>query len=425
MKYINIRISDTNNVSFVLYKWIVLICALQSFACSFFWDVSNLVCIFALFLSSLLLISNKWHDKSNTSWFVLYLIAFIFTQDNNLLGWIIALLSFFNLYVLFNLKTSYKHELLCFIRKSLGLIIIVSLIGWIIYLLGVSLPHFDTGWGDSPGGDFHYYFDNYYFFLVNKVSFFRYIIPRFSSVFLEPGYLGCLMSILLISDHFRFGKGHLMNVVFLVALLFSFSLAGYLLTVFGLIIDRFARNNGRMVWLSLILLLVFGAYQFFKDYKGGNNIVNETIILRLEIDKSDGSIAGYNRSSESLEYYFWNRFIYSSELLFGDKDVIERYSDSADNEVSWHGYIIRYGLIAILFLLLYYFYPVLKHSNDRRKMFGVGLIFLLVFSQTIHMTHSLMYIVLFILSIAEIDFENNKYLNNGNYRVLSTTVSSH
>jgi hypothetical protein len=144
---------------------------------------------------------------------------------------------------------------------------------------------------------------------------------------------------------------------------------------------------------------------FFENYNNGHNIVNGSIIERLQYDANKENISGYNRSSETFEDYFWNEFITSPELFFGDKSLTKLNLDDLDDEVSWMTYIINYGLIAFLFLILYFLYPFIRAKDNRYSKLCLGVLFFLIFAQTIHMTHSLMYVSLFVLSIGNIDYE--------------------
>ena len=297
-------------ILFTIYKIVLFICALQSFGCSIFWGLSNIVSSISLAsIGGILTLFNvktkQYKRNGNVIWFVIYIFSLVFTQSNNFIGWLFFFFIAFNLFVLFTFDNETKHNLYSFFHIGLAILVGVSLIGWGLYLVGVPLPHYSVGYGsDSSMNGYQYYFDNYYFFLLNQDTVFRYIIPRFSAVFLEPGYLGCLMSILLFSDRFQFGKGHRINFIFLVALIMSFSLAGWLLALFAFIMNRLSTQSGRVFWLLFIIVTISFGANFFRDYKNGNNIVNESILMRLEYDKQDSSIAGYNRSSESLDYFF-------------------------------------------------------------------------------------------------------------------------
>ena len=49
--------------------------------------------------------------------------------------------------------------------------------------------------------DGQYFYDNYYFFLFNNDTD-RLPIPRFSSIFLEPGHLGMITTFLIYANQF-------------------------------------------------------------------------------------------------------------------------------------------------------------------------------------------------------------------------------
>lgn len=399
-------------ITFKAYKLILFLCSLQSFACWMFWGVSNLVFSVVLFIVSFAVISVRGLTLRTgviLGWFIVYILSFMLTQNNNLLGWLSFLMIAFNIYVLFVLNVERKHECYLYFRKGLAIIIGISCFGWLLYLLGVPLPHSYSGYGTSDISNYQYEFDNYYFFLLNRNTLFRYILPRFSSVFLEPGYLGCLMSVLLYADSFKLGKGHRENIVFLIALIMSFSLAGWLFAIMGLILSKISTSSKRIIWLVLFVIAIPTSSNFFRSYNKGNNIVNKAILLRLEYDSGAKTIAGYNRSSESIDYYFWNSFLYSDDLLWGDNNLLNKKSSNAENEVSWIGYIINYGLIAYILFSLYFFFPFLFDKKNRFFKFCIGLLFFMIFSQTVPMAHSLMYVSLLVLSIGHMNYLKLKF----------------
>lgn len=390
--------------SLALYKYGMLLIALQSFGCWLFWAVDNLVIAFFFLVISVVFVGmhKDWKDltpRMNRSHFFFYLIALLlYSVGNNIIGWLRIIMIVWPLYVVFVLNSKYKVHLLFFFRKALFILVSVSLLAWILYLFGINLPHTTVYYGQTAGS-YHYIYENYFFFLQNISSAKALLIPRFCSVFIEPGYLGCLMAILIYQGNYKFGKGYYENWIFLIALLFTLSLAGWLLLILGYLINKMRSFKSVMTSFFAIAIIVFIIIPYIQRFNNGFNYINEAIFDRLEFDETRGTISGYNRSSEDLDQSFWTSFVYSSDLFLGNKNYIESVSDRADNEVSWTAYIINNGLLAFVFLVIYYFYPAIKCKKNRIEYWGLSLLFFLIFCQTIHMTHSIMYVSLFVFSI--------------------------
>ena len=387
-------------------KWLLFLCSLQSFGAWFFWKIPEVYGLFFTFIASLTLIGGRTLSKSkNTNWFIIYAIAFlltIFTQSlPNLNGLIAIFLKLFPLFLIFSLKEEYKHDLYVTFRKGLGVIFAVSVFFWVLYLIGISTPFSVVEYGSLDEGGYQYSYENHYLYLVNITSLYS-LFPRFSCIFLEPGYTGCLLTVLLLSGRFKMNRANWENVVFLLSLVLTFSLAGWFLAVLSYFLLRLEDSQRKLLWLTGTLLGFGLFYYVVSVWNGGDNIVNMLIFNRLEFDSSTG-IVGNHRFSESLNYEFWNHFIRSDRLLFGGVSAAN-YTDMyhASNEVTIVAYIMQYGLIATLFLVWYFFYPPLSKKRNRYAQFILSLIFFLIFAQTIHMTHSLMYIVLMVICSNEI-----------------------
>jgi hypothetical protein len=291
-----------------IYEWVILVGLLQSFKAYFLWGISDIIMQIALVAVSLfsLVISPYLftYSKNNAMWFLLLLLASSITSINsNFNGFLFSVLRILPVFFILLLKTDYKINLFLFIRKWFSLLLLISVTGWILYLIGVELPYKMIYYG-SYEGFAHYTYENHYLYLVQVSRFITF--PRFYSVFIEPGYLGCLLSIMLFLGNYKFDKT---NIPFWISLFLTFSLAGWILTLFGFVAMRLVNSKYRITWLVTIVTVMLISSNFAKKYNDGNNWVNYAFFNRLEYDAEKG-IAGYNRSSEATIDYFWNTFFY-------------------------------------------------------------------------------------------------------------------
>lgn len=388
-------------------RWLLFFAALQSFGAWFFVIIPPTISYFVTFLvCSLLIFGKKRTEGYCIPWLIIYFIAFILTiitrKIPNVFGIVEIFIKLYSIGFVFLLKPEYKHDLLQVFKKGLFVLCGVSLPFWILHLSGVGLPHSSFVYGVMNDNQFQYYFDNYYFFVtVSQKSLYDSIFPRFQCVFIEPGYLGCLLSALLYSGRYQLKKNK-ENIVYLISLILTLSLAGWILTFLGVVLTSIKKSKGRTIWLFAILLIFVGLYIFAVNYKGGDNDINLYIFSRLQYDESRG-ITGNARVSESLSDYFWSTFIHSNPLWFGGIQASDHTGFMQEsNEVTAYTYIMQYGLVAFVFLLWYYLFPVFKNKKNRYSLFSLSIIFILVFAQTIHMTHSFMYVFLFIMCVNEI-----------------------
>ena len=353
-----------------------------------------------------MIISNpQWLDgKKHLIWFLLLIISFLATINNqNINGIIAIILPAFGVYYMMVLSNEKKENLLTFLLTSYALVIAISVAAWIPHLFGIDLPYrMDAIGEDSAGGDL-YYFENHYLYLINTTRVLDLFIPRFSSVFLEPGYLGCLCSVCLFLGGFNMRKWQ--NCIFLISIILTLSLAAWIIVILSYFLFR-TINTKNAVTLIVEILILVAFYIFFINFKDGDNIINNAIIERVQFNSSTGQINGYNRSSSETDSWFWNSYIHSDQVLFGvnNPDQILSIYD-----IDWKSYTIRYGLFGLFSLIIFLSYPITKYKG-RQMIYIYCLIFILIFVQTSLSINWLIYTSLYILGVNRILREDSKLL---------------
>ena len=235
------------------------------------------------------------------------------------------------------MKYLLKALTVCFV-----VILVVSIPAWILYLLGVPLPH--TGPHYHENG-FHVYY-NYFFFTTSaKVTSSDY--SRFSSVFLEPGQMAtpCMFLFHINTKEGRFFRFE--NIVMLVAVVMSFSLIAYGLLIVSLVANqiRGVRHNNGIAILTIIILA--GLTIYFVNHE--ENAVNELILSRLEFNEEEGTISGYNRTTEDFDIRFDN-MMNTSNKYFGIHD--EENLDWITNTSGYKKFIVLHGIVGLTLLML-------------------------------------------------------------------------
>ena len=280
-------------------------------------------------------------------------------------GWSTGLLTFM-MYLpaqyLLVLPYEYKKDLLAFVTKWYAIPLAISLcIYWMLFF--IDLPSF--GRFVHP---IYKPFTNYIFFI--KTTFDYGIFERFNAFFLEPGHQALLSTFMLMANKFDFKKQPLL-LVLVVAILFSFSLAGYLLMTIGFLMLKVNTLPKFLGAAGALTGVVVGAMVV----SGGDNALNELIISRLEYDESSG-IKGNNRFFNDTDYVY-------------DKAVDTRYfwlgvKGKANMElISGAGYkiyILNYGMVGTLLAFAFYL-SVIPSRPARRYTISFLLLIIICFMQ--------------------------------------------
>ena len=311
------------------------------FFASFLFVATNKQCVTRnRFVASLLIVS-------------VFLYEGLFVYPNTFGGWIYLLARSILVITLICSSSDYMASLLKLIIRVTAIIILVSLVFWGLFLAGVPLSHYRTETNDF------YEHTVYYFFILNGTE--SQLIPRFASIFLEPGHLGSTSCLLLFLNGITLRKWE--NAVFIIATLLSLSLAAYGLLIGGIGLYMFA--NVRYAFLKVLPFIIVLALLvvFFMNYKGGNNPVNEKILMRLVFE--DGKMTGSNRTSMAFDAQY-DIYVESSETILGKgRDVMASTSTTTilNGCASWKRYFFLRGYVGSALLLLFLFYYLFSYPT--------------------------------------------------------------
>ena len=321
----------------------ILILCLFSLHAWFLWGQLY----FATFLSISLTIAFVFTKKGVFSFkasnlipiLIFAIVQFYVVRDGNTNAFFLAVLRIIVISVIILLNDQIKIDLFRYITKSFAIIMFFSIVAWILFLIGFHLPHFSTEYNQ-------YSFENYFFFLLNDLDA-DFPIPRFSSYFLEPGYLGMVTSFLLCANSFKLKDKYVL--ILFIATIFTFSLAAYLLLIISTLV-YFLFYSKRKVYIILFGILVLILYLFFTNYQNGNNVVNNLIILRLQFE--NGEMVGYNRYGQDFISYFPDFLKNSSKVFFGIGDNAVYAMGLVGAGVKF--YLVQHGIVGITLVLLFY-----------------------------------------------------------------------
>jgi hypothetical protein len=271
-------------------------------------------------------------------------------KEGNAFGYIGILLTAMPVLFILLLRDSIKIKLLQSITSALALVLFISLFFWLLFLFGLPIPHSRINFNDGQ-----YWFDNYYFFLSNLNNF--YGIPRFSSIFIEPGHLGIITSFLLYANKFELRRKEVL--ILFIATLFTLSLAAYLLLIISAFVFVLLKSKKPTSSLILLFCLLTAGYYFSLSFNNGSNVVNNVIIERLQYN--NGDIVGNNRFSSTMDSYF-EEFIRSDNVYIGIGNTKYKYMDLGAN-AGYKVFLVQYGIIGTLLLFLFYLSLIMEYKS--------------------------------------------------------------
>lgn len=266
------------------------------------------------------------------------------------------------------------------------IIYVLVILGMPIYSYQVSIndPYYSWGFSNS-------------LFLILPITSFPF--PRFQSIFLEPGHLGMISSLMLYM--IRYNMRSWQGIIIFLSSLLSMSLAAYMLLFLGMVIYKLSFGNllKTITFLLMILMTCTMAYNFFP-----NSYFSQAILLRLEYDEDKG-FKGNNRISEDFEYYYNHKFYKTEHVLLGiGGDNISTISGEGGNS-SYKVFIVQYGILGLVVLSVFFFVIVWYSKSSFVR--GLLLLYVASFWQR---PYALWEVELFLfISIALLAKQNEEY----------------
>ena len=277
-------------------------------------------------------------------------------------------------YLMLCLQDIEKKNILYYITKWLGLILIP---GMIIYLVSFFITIPDLGIIKTDyGGNFYGESCHNYLFYIKQIKLSTTGMYRFNGPFIESGDLGCVSAFLLYATSFDFKKYKYLWAVF-ASLILSFSLAGYVLTLFGYSAILMTKNKFSAKKIFIGLFFVLAVLSFGTNYNGGDNYVNNSILSRLQDEEMSIDNANGRLSTQKLEF-FYSMFENPSILLFGyDKNTMSYLNDEFGAGAGFYSIVLSIGFFGVLLYSLPYLFITFSAKNKRYAL--LFLVFLIMY----------------------------------------------
>ena len=353
------RVSNFSKSGFSIVKLCLFAIFLESMYAWFFIGLNIVIYPITAIVLLLYLISNtyvfhKFKEFIIPIFFLILLRLFIsdYASTNSILGNILRIYVFTTILLL---NDAYKSKIFIYLTKAFAILVSISMLFWFLKLLGLYESYSYLSIGENTNSHL-----NHFFFLTqNRFDF----IPRFMSVFLEPGHLGMIASFMLFGNSFKL-KNKYVLLIFISTLL-TFSLAAYLLCFisYAYLLSLKRYNLTRIFFFTLIFAFL---YVIIINYNNGNNVFNNLLIDRLIFDGEQ--ISGWNRFTDDFNDYY-NNFITSPESFFGigQTEFVNLFPERVS--IGYKTYIVAHGFFGLLILIAFYFSIALKYKQKKTLLF--------------------------------------------------------
>lgn len=361
---------------FFFFKLAVLLMFLDSMHLWVTWNIPTHyigVIVFSVMISYVILTGVKLRVSFKRGiGAVLLITAFLLGYNLNSLGTVLG--PVFTvlpcLLLLFISDSKILLDTFNFIVNFFAILLPISLFVFLLTFIGLPRIGEITHFSDLYGS-----FDNFIF--AFRSDYYGY---RFSSVFLEPGHLGMILSYLLFALNYNFKEVRVI-ILFVVAL-FTLSLAAYVLIFVGFVIKLLLYNElkFRVVLLGFIFLLLLNLLAI--NFNEGDNLLNNHFFARLQLDEERG-FTGNNRTIGKLDDVY--------EIAMDNKELalwgigVDNYNLLKDNfrfgGAGIKVYVVRQGFVSVLLVFAAYFLMGLSLSNNRRYVFCFVLLLAISFWQ--------------------------------------------
>lgn len=337
-------IRKISNISLWLGAWIAIISVNPWFA----WNVDLNLILVPVFIVLRLLCARIEHTAAQIISTLFFLLASIFLSQIMIATIFTSIRLFvwtlFPGILIILMDGRQKKILLRRIITIYSALIAFSLLGFILFKMGVPLPNSPIDNANPVYGSF----TNYYFFTLQMDLG---MFTRFSSMFIEPGHVGMISALILFITGYRLNNWKTISLT--VALIWTFSLAGYALYIGGLIIRMLCTSRRPLRIIVYIALgsVILGSIAVW--YANNNDDPFSTLILnRVEVDSS-GKVSGNNRTTENFDA-FYDQFSRNDQFLtgIGMNQMYERFYGTPNT--SYKTFILENGFLSICAFILFW-----------------------------------------------------------------------
>ncbi|MFZ4400960.1 MAG: hypothetical protein ACOYO1_13065 [Bacteroidales bacterium] len=319
------------------------------------------ICVF------LTLKHSKITNRKHLKYFVLFIGLYTYIavmNESNIFGYFVL---FLIPTILINSDTFLNKVFTAFIQ-----IYSITLIPSLIVFLTVHLFRLDLYYDIiEPLNVLKSYKYRVYPFLVQENTIGQILLPRFHGYYDEPGVIGTISGILLISTGFN-----LRNKIYIpifIAGIFSLSFTFYtIIIVYGFL---FLKTKYKIVIATLAVIIV--------ALLSNNEIINSTFFSRFQL--IDGKLAGDNRIADADNFNAWyKQFAESNDFYFGlGKEKSNLYNSGGS---SYLDIIVSYGIVFFILYILALVIRAYSYLKLKKEILNYLFILLVILYQRPYIT---------------------------------------
>ncbi len=258
------------------------------------------------------------------------------------------------------------------------LIVGISLITWILVLMGIAHPvGFLSSLDETKTGIYATY-------MVYPLCVSQGLDFRFYGPFDEPGVVGTVSALLLFCN--RGSLKSFKSIVLLLTGLFSLSLFFYIIVIVYYLLFGVSKHN-RNISIIIVLSLFAGLFLLTRN----NDIMRTVLWDRFLWDEFENTIAGDDRMGQIGDEAF-ERIRGTDEYWFGVKDK-QAYLSFVEGSSSYKNVIALNGMIFFILYVLFFFLFGLTY----KKNWVSFIIYMIVFLATIYQRPGLFSFVWFFM----------------------------
>ena len=259
---------------------------------------------------------------------------------------IFGILSLLMLCMLFYTDKQFIADLFVSFSKIYAVLMGISFIMYIIVvILGISIPHTEIQALNPEKIGFVTYYKYPFLIVADSFNFLKY---RFSGFFDEPGVVGTISAVSLLTNRFDLRKWY--NIIILIVGIFSMSLYFIVLIFIFFFFQTSVKYKFLFGLVSIILLFLFSK----------SEVINDLLFRRFNL--SNGSWDNRNHMATGWYEAFMNSPNYLVGYGTGASQIYNSGGSSYKNIIIDHGFIFFFSYVMIF---VFYGMKVLKNNKDK------------------------------------------------------------
>lgn len=308
------------------------------------------------------------------SWILLFAYVGIL-RDNSVGAIIMAIpISFYPVIALILITDKEKRRCLDWFTTFMAVLLLFSLLEYFLLLFGVLKMAPNIIYYPEQESN-RYYFNYGLFIIIDDPR--NFLLPRFQSIFMEPGHLGMMGCLLLYANGFNLRDKRV--VILLISTIVTMSLAAYVLLIIGFFLFIYAKSSKKSLMalrlFFLGFLLIGSGIVYYNLYP--DSPFSTAILGRLIPDDKKG-IKGNNRNTEEFKKAFGVQMEhFDADFFFGyGVGAQQKKLKNPGGNASAKLFIFEFGIVGLLLLLFFYTAQFIGIYSD----VSMGMFFLFIFS---------------------------------------------